>query len=355
MTRKLTLLEFINKANSLHCNKYDYSKSVYINNRTKLTIICKIHGEFTQRPGAHLRGASCPTCGTISTANKRRVSLNDFIQKANLVHNNKYTYKKADYLTTDTKVIITCFQHGDFKQTPYHHLKGRGCPGCAEYGFNQNKPGVLYYLKVTKNKSVFYKIGITNLSVQQRFGKDMEYIKILKQTIYQNGKEAYLEEQRILRKYKKYRYKGPDLLKSGNTELFTKDILNMNNLNKNINKAIGLQIIKPQIQIALNKTEMNALIVEALANPDTAAAVKRAITPLLADSFPQFPEFTNVFLGETLEDGTTLVTLKQPAVKKSAPAASIEPEPVEESEPESPAYVEPDENDSAPDTDVTGD
>lgn len=126
---------------------------------------------------------------------------------------------------------------------------------------------------------------------------------------------------------------------------------------KYIQKAINLEIIKLQIQIALNKTEMNALIVEALANPETAAAVKRAITPLLADSFPQFPEFTNVFLGETLEDGTTLVTLKQPTVSKKAAKVEpvAEPEPVVDTESESPAYVDPDENDSADDSDVTGD
>ena len=107
-----------------------------------------------------------------------------------------------------------------------------------------------------------------------------------------------------------------------------------------------MELIKPQIQLTINKTELNTLIAEALTNPDTAAAIKRAITPLLANSFPQFPDFTNITLGETAEDGTTTVVLKQPKQiepKVDSPIKSIEPLVVTESEevPTTPDYVEP--------------
>lgn len=98
-----------------------------------------------------------------------------------------------------------------------------------------------------------------------------------------------------------------------------------NNVQKHINKAIGLELIKTQIQISITKTELNALIAEALSNPDTAATIKRAISPLLADAFPQFPEFTNISLGDTAEDGSTLVILKQPRQTVDTPIKSIEP------------------------------
>ena len=98
-----------------------------------------------------------------------------------------------------------------------------------------------------------------------------------------------------------------------------------NNVQKHINKAIGLELIKSQIQISINKTELNALIAEALSNPDTAATIKRAISPLLADAFPQFPEFTNISIGDTAEDGSTLVILKQPRQTVDTPIKSIEP------------------------------
>ena len=107
-----------------------------------------------------------------------------------------------------------------------------------------------------------------------------------------------------------------------------------------------MEIIKPQIQISITKTELNTLIAEALTNPDTAATIKRAIAPLLANSFPQFPDFTNITLGETAEDGTTAVILKQPKQvepKVDSPIQSMEPLVVTEPDevPVAPAYVEP--------------
>ncbi len=120
----------------------------------------------------------------------------------------------------------------------------------------------------------------------------------------------------------------------------------INNVQKHINKAIGLELIKSQIQISITKGELNTLIAEALTNPDTAATIKRAIAPLLANSFPQFPDFTNITLGETAEDGTTAVILKQPKQvepKVDSPIQSMEPLVVTEPDevPVAPAYVEP--------------
>lgn len=104
-----------------------------------------------------------------------------------------------------------------------------------------------------------------------------------------------------------------------------------NNVQKHINKAIGLELIKSQIQISITKTELNALIAEALSNPDTAATIKRAISPLLADAFPQFPEFTQISIEQTNDDGSTIVVLKQPRnitktiEESTSPIKSIEP------------------------------
>ena len=107
-----------------------------------------------------------------------------------------------------------------------------------------------------------------------------------------------------------------------------------------------MEIIKQQINISINKSELNTLIAEALSNPDTAATIKRAIAPLLVNSFPQFPDFTNIILGETAEDGTTAVILKQPKQvepKVDSPIKSMEPLVVTEPDevPVAPAYVEP--------------
>lgn len=94
---------------------------------------------------------------------------------------------------------------------------------------------------------------------------------------------------------------------------------------KHINKALSMELIKQQITISITRGEMNALIAEALANPEIATAIKRAISPLLADSFPQFPEFTQISLSDTAEDGSTMVILKQPKQTAETPIKSMEP------------------------------
>ena len=50
---KLTTEEFIAKAKAVHGDKYDYSQVEYVNNHTKVSIICPIHGVFRQRPLDH--------------------------------------------------------------------------------------------------------------------------------------------------------------------------------------------------------------------------------------------------------------------------------------------------------------
>jgi len=60
--RTLTTDEFIAKAIVVHGDKYDYSKSVYDKSLLPITIICKEHGEFIQRPNDHLNGRGCAKC-----------------------------------------------------------------------------------------------------------------------------------------------------------------------------------------------------------------------------------------------------------------------------------------------------
>lgn len=57
-----TTEEWILKAKEIHIDKYDYSKVKYIRNKSKVIIICKIHGEFLQNPINHSRGEGCSKC-----------------------------------------------------------------------------------------------------------------------------------------------------------------------------------------------------------------------------------------------------------------------------------------------------
>lgn len=62
MPKKLTQEEFVAKAREVHGEKYDYSKAKYVNNRTKVCVICPEHGEFWQVAGSHLQGHGCKEC-----------------------------------------------------------------------------------------------------------------------------------------------------------------------------------------------------------------------------------------------------------------------------------------------------
>ena len=122
---KLTIEEFVTKANKVHHNKFDYSKVDYVNAHTKVCIICPEHGEFWQTPNGHLTGSTCPKCAN------HFMDRDYFIEKARKIHGQKYDYSKVDYKGTDTKVCIICPEHGEFWQIPNSHLQGQGCPKCG--------------------------------------------------------------------------------------------------------------------------------------------------------------------------------------------------------------------------------
>ena len=124
--KRLDTTEFIARAEAIHKNnKYDYSRVDYVNVRTKVCIICPIHGEFWQTPQNHIyKKQGCPKC-----ANKS-VTTNEFIEKAQAIHGNKYDYSQTEYVNNKSKVKIICSEHGMFWQTPDDHLQGKGCPNC---------------------------------------------------------------------------------------------------------------------------------------------------------------------------------------------------------------------------------
>lgn len=131
--------KFIEKANKVHNNKYDYSEVLYIDSITKIKIICPEHGEFFQTPQAHLRGNSCPMCANKNRGHNKRWNKEKFIIESIKKHGNIYDYSKVDYINSSTKVKIICKEHGVFEQTPSNHLNGQGCPKCAGKNLTLNE------------------------------------------------------------------------------------------------------------------------------------------------------------------------------------------------------------------------
>lgn len=130
--------EWIEKAKAVHRYKYDYSEVVYVNNTTKVRIICKEHGEFEQTPANHIKGKNCPKC------TGHFLDKNFFLEKAKKIYKDKnsnsiYDYSLVDYYDSSTPVNIICHkldlvtgkEHGEFSKTPNKHLSGQGCPVCG--------------------------------------------------------------------------------------------------------------------------------------------------------------------------------------------------------------------------------
>lgn len=127
---KKTTETFILQAQTVHGDKYDYSVTEYVQARQKVRIRCKKHGEFWQVPHHHLAGRGCYECGREIVKKARLLTLSEFITRARVMHKGRYDYSKVIYKNNMTKITIICPIHGEWKQTPAHHLSNKGCPAC---------------------------------------------------------------------------------------------------------------------------------------------------------------------------------------------------------------------------------
>ena len=107
--QKYTTESFIEKANIIHNNFYDYSKVIYTNIKNKVKIICPIHGEFEQLADSHLIGKKCKKCSKVYTYTNK-----EFIEKCNIIHNFKYDYNLTNHKKNNSKIKIICPEHGEF-------------------------------------------------------------------------------------------------------------------------------------------------------------------------------------------------------------------------------------------------
>lgn len=123
-------LAFIEKSKKIHGDTIDYSKLDMTDKKVKLR--CKIHDEwFEQDKRNHLMYSGCKKC----ILEKASLTQDEFIAKSKDMHGDKYDYSKVNYINNRTPVTIICPEHGEFKQLPYEHTRGKGCNTCAcSYG-----------------------------------------------------------------------------------------------------------------------------------------------------------------------------------------------------------------------------
>ncbi|AKU42615.1 hypothetical protein [Vibrio phage H188] len=187
---------FIAKSKSIHGDLYDYSRVEYKGAQQKVLINCRIHGAFEQRPNDHTKGQGCGMCSPTKKITSRDFAdslsmplgvvfveasfksmshnveficskhgsfsrwpnsaltdascrecekdyarnkiTNDFLSKAIATHGDRYCYREVSVLNLSAAVTIFCKIHGEFKESPSHHIgEGGGCPKC-EVKLNSN-------------------------------------------------------------------------------------------------------------------------------------------------------------------------------------------------------------------------
>lgn len=136
---KKSTIQFIDEAKEVHNSRYTYEKTKYTVGREKVVITCKVHGDYNQTASSHLSGSGCAKCGSEASGVKATKKQDIFVNEANIVHENRYSYKKSIYTVTASKIIIECSIHGDFLQTPNSHLQGKGCIKCARLKMSSEK------------------------------------------------------------------------------------------------------------------------------------------------------------------------------------------------------------------------
>jgi len=127
MGKKMSKDDFILKSSILHKYKFDYSLVEYKNNKTKVSIICPIHGIFEQAPIYHLN----MSCGCKFCYGRVNINKEEFIKKSISIHGYKYDYSEVEYINANSKIKILCKLHGPFKQRASTHMSGSGCIKCG--------------------------------------------------------------------------------------------------------------------------------------------------------------------------------------------------------------------------------
>lgn len=152
-----TTVDFVLQANEIHNNKYEYEKALYINSNSKITITCKLHGDFDQIPTSHLSGVGCHICGK------------------NRLNGKVWSITRWSEMARDSKYFDS------FK---------------------------VYILECFNGEEKFFKIGKTYTTIKKRFsGNKMPYnFNVVKEFIFTDALICSKYEKELHKKYKEFNY-----------------------------------------------------------------------------------------------------------------------------------------------------
>ena len=199
--------KFIEEAKNIHGDLYDYSLVIdtYKNMTTKVEIICNNCGQhFLQPPTLHVRKQhGCPFCSQKRAASKISKSnlctTEKFIEKARVIHGNKYDYSEVNYIDIFTPIKIICPEHGPFWMRPCIHLYQKaGCFECYKKSRALTQEEFIERaIKIHGDKYDYSEVNYVNMYTKVKiFCKDcQEYFwKIFSDHIYNKGGCPYCKE-----------------------------------------------------------------------------------------------------------------------------------------------------------------
>lgn len=227
---RYTTEQFIQKCKEVHGDFYDYSKAVYKNKRSKVIIICPIHGEFSTRAGDFMNNKSrCPECSKENRVSMITITREEWQKRLT------ERFPHISLVSTDigyhSKATFHCEIHGEFQSyigsiTNAKYL----CPHCLKDNKRQaqsirptlvGSTALLYYVYLPEID--MYKLGVTTQPLENRlrgYEYDLQYSESLEYN------EACKIEHEIHSQLVEKRYKGrKKLIKNGSTELYKTDIL----------------------------------------------------------------------------------------------------------------------------------
>jgi len=188
----MTTEEFIQKAKTIHGDKYDYSKVEYVSANTKVCIICPIHGDFRQLPSSHLRGHGCKECRSIS---------NTKYNKEICLATAKTCNSRVEFFNKYPGMVDHAKRHGYYEEC------------CAHMGTRGNKKRLIYAYEFLDSHAAY--IGLTfNMEVRNKRhhkeGAVYDYAHLQKIAIpepkiltdYMDQEEASIQEGVWLQRYK---------------------------------------------------------------------------------------------------------------------------------------------------------
>jgi len=134
--RKMSHDRFVERARSVHGDKYDYTNVLILNGHVKVNITCPLHGAFFQTPTNHLDNKNgCPQCGyNVSVSGRKWL---DSVATPTTVHEHTLHVDghkfKVDGYDPETRTVYEYF--GVF----WH-----GCPSYCDHTKVNPRNGVPY-------------------------------------------------------------------------------------------------------------------------------------------------------------------------------------------------------------------